>query len=97
MQDVRRLQLFVALYDNNDLPHDGGVSRGFLYESHTLGKVSERGAFTIWGFAAKGITTSVGGSPLPTPFLTGKSNEEGHDTGFLDFWAALHAFQLADC
>ena len=93
MQDVRRLRLFVALYDSSDLPNDGGVSRFSLRQNHTLTKVSERGASTIWGFGSGTSTTSTG--ELHKPFLTGKLNEERKDLGLTDFWASLSA--LEDC
>jgi hypothetical protein len=93
MQDVRRLRLFVALYDSSDLPNDGGVSRFSLRQNHTLTKVSERGASTIWGFGSGTSTTSSG--ELHKPFLTGKLNEERKDLGLTDFWASLSA--LEDC
>jgi hypothetical protein len=60
MQDVRRLQLFVALYDNNDLPNNGGVARALLSQKHLLTKVSQRGTSTIWGFGSVTSTTSTG-------------------------------------
>ena len=93
MQDVRRLRLFVALYDSSDLPNDGGVSRHSLRQNHTLTKVSHRGASTIWGFGSGTSTTSTG--DLHMPFLTGKLNEERKDLGLTDFWASLTA--LEDC
>jgi hypothetical protein len=93
MQDLRRLQLFVALYDNNDLPNDGGVSRAILYKSHTTTKVSQRGASTIWGFAAADSTTVITDSALPKPFLTGKRGENGKDPGFPDFWDAMRELE----
>jgi hypothetical protein len=91
MQDIRRLQLFVALYDNNDLPNDGGVSRAILHQSHILTKVSQRGASTIWGFATAHNTVS--GGPLPDPFRTGQRNEHGKDPGLVDFWSALEELE----
>jgi hypothetical protein len=93
MQDIRKLQLFVALYDNNDLPNSGGVSRNVLYQEHTVSKVSQRGALTIWGFDGAARTSSAGGSPLPRPFRTGVKHETYSDTGFPDFWEALNCFQ----
>jgi hypothetical protein len=94
MQDVRRLQLFVSLYDSHDLPNDGGVSRSFLYEKHLTSKVSQRGASTIWGFAEAETRHSLDPSPLPKPFLTGKRKENGgSDMGFDDFWDALSALE----
>lgn len=86
MQDVRRLQLFVSLYDTSDLPNDGGVSRLALRRTHTLTKIGQRGASTIWGFGHGIQTTSTG--DLHQHFLTGK-HEAGKDTGLPDFWAAL--------
>jgi hypothetical protein len=94
MQDVRRLQLFVALYDANRLTMDGGVSREFLYETHEVSKVSERGERTIWGFQEASERTATA-APLPSPFLTGKRDEKGKDHGWPEFWKALRVFQ--DC
>lgn len=89
MQDVRRLQLFVTLYDNSDLPNDGGVSRSILRQELTTTKVSQRGASTVWAFADYEPVTS--GSSLYGLFLTGK-NEGGEDTGMPEFWSAIEAF-----
>jgi len=93
MQDVRRLHLFVSLYDSSDLPNDGGVSRFSLRQNHPLTKVSQRGASTIWGFGSGTSTTSTG--DLHKPFLTGKIDAEKKDPGLADFWASLTA--LEDC
>jgi hypothetical protein len=71
------------------------VSREFLYETHEVSKVSERGERTIWGFQESPARFSGGGSPLPSPFLTGKKDEKGKDHGWPDFWKALKVFQ--DC
>jgi hypothetical protein len=95
MQDVRRLQLFVALYDNHNLPNDGGISRVFLYQKHTMSKVGQRGSFTVWGFIPADVTCSGGGSPLPKMFLKGQKGEDGKDFGWGDFWLALDG--LKDC
>jgi hypothetical protein len=45
MQDVRRLRLFVAMYDSHDLANDGGISRTVLSQKHTLTKEGSRGAW----------------------------------------------------
>jgi hypothetical protein len=91
MQDVRRLELFLRFYDTNDLPNDGGVSRFSLRQNHTLTKVSQRGASTIWSFGPCASTESTGN--LHRPFLSGKLDQERKDTGLPDFWAALTAFE----
>jgi hypothetical protein len=88
MQDIRCLQLFVALYDCSDLPNEGGVLRSLLHATHILTKISERGACTIWRFGEPG-NRSAAYSLLSEPFLTGKCGEDGRDTGAPDFWAAL--------
>jgi hypothetical protein len=93
MQNVRRLQLFVALYDTSNLPNDGGVSRFSLRRDHTLTKVGQRGSSTTWGFGHGISITSTG--DLHQHFLTGKHDDAGKDTGFPDFWSALRAFE--DC
>ena len=90
MQDIRRLKLFIALYDVNNLPNDGGVSRALLYEEHSLRKISERGPLTIWGFNRPGKRYATCSSPLPNIFLTGRKNDEGVDPGWADFWSALN-------
>ena len=89
MQDVRCMRLFLALYDGTDLPNEGGVARRFLFDGHTLTKISERGACTIWRFPEAGKRFSVPNSPLHEPFLTGKCGKDGRDTGSPDFWATL--------
>jgi hypothetical protein len=91
MQNVGSLRLFVALYDSSDLPNDGGVSRFSLCQNHTLTKVSQRGASTIWGFGSYTSTSSTG--DLHKPFLTGKLNEERKDVGLTDFWDSLKALE----
>jgi hypothetical protein len=95
MQDVRRLNLFIALYDVNNLPTDGGVSRAILYQEYTLKKVSQRGPLTIWGFNSGCITFSASATPLHNIFLTGQKNDKGADTGMADFWSALDG--LSSC
>jgi hypothetical protein len=92
-QDVRRLKLFVALYDVNNLPNDGGVSRAILYEVYTLTKVSQRGPLTIWGFKSSRLFSTY--SSLFDTFRTGETDEDGHDTGRPEFWSALES--LTDC
>jgi hypothetical protein len=57
MQDVRRLRLFVAMYDSHDLANDGGVSRRVLWQEHILTKEGKRGASTIWAFEREGTST----------------------------------------
>jgi hypothetical protein len=94
MQDIRKLQLFVALYDNSDLPTYAGVDRSMLYQEHTVSKVSQRGALTVWGFDGDGRTFSAGRPPLHDSFLTG-ANHETRDAALADFWGALGSFQ--DC
>jgi hypothetical protein len=91
MQDVRRLLLFVTLYDRNDLPNDGGVSRLFLHKKHELQKVGQRGASSIWLFGSDATTMSS----LYQPFLTGQLDKDGKDVGLSDHSAALKA--LEDC
>jgi len=95
MQDVRRLRLFIALYDVNNLPNDGGVSRAILYREYNLKKVSQRGPLTIWGFDSGCTTFSASPTPLHNFFLTGKKNDKGDDTGMPDFWSALEG--LSSC
>jgi hypothetical protein len=92
MQDVRRLKLFVTLYNVNNLPNDGGVARAILYEEHPLKMVSQRGPLTIWGFNSAGTTVSTSSTPLHSIFLTGQKNDKGDDTGLADFWSALEGF-----
>ncbi len=93
MQDVRRLQLFVSLYDTSDLPNDGGISRSFLFERYTLTKVSNRGDSTIWGFANAKTRFSTGLNPLVKPFLPSKIREDGSDSSLLDLSAALNSLE----
>src|SRR5205814_9246735 len=65
MQDVRRLRLFVAMYDSHDLPNDGGISRSVLWQEHTVIKEGSRSASTIWAFDPQCTQiVSGGGSPL---------------------------------
>jgi hypothetical protein len=95
MQDVRRLKLFIHLYDVNNLPNDGGVSRAILYREYNLKKVSQRGPLTIWGFDSGCTTFSASATPLHNFFLTGQKNDKGADTGMPDFWSALEG--LSSC
>jgi hypothetical protein len=94
MQDVRRLRLFVALYDANNLPNDGGVSRALLYEERALKKISQHGPLTIWGFNSRRLF-STNSSPLFDIFRTGERDEKGADKGWPEFWSALES--LTDC
>jgi hypothetical protein len=93
MQDAKRLQLFVALYDNNNLPNDGGISRALLYQEHALALVGQHRGWTVWGFSGATQTFSGAGSPLPKIFLSGRKSEDGKDLGWVDFWSALRALE----
>ncbi len=93
MQDVRRLQLFVGMYDCHDLPNDGGISRALLYQEHGLTKVGQRGESTVWGFSSATRTSVGGGSPLTKIFFKGEQDEKGKDLGWPDFWSALNGLR----
>ncbi len=93
MQDVRRLQLFVSLYDNHDLPEDGGVSRRHLWQVYELIKVGERGLSIVWGFAPSGQTEVATRSVLPQIFMTGQKDADGKDPGLKEFWDAIRALR----
>jgi hypothetical protein len=92
MQDVRRLQLFVAMYESHDLANDGGVSRTVLWQKHTLTKVGQQGASTIWAFDPQGQTFTSTGSPLFTTYVAGLAGEAG-EAAEKDFWEAIDALQ----
>jgi hypothetical protein len=89
MQDVRRLKLFITLYDNHNLPDDGGVTRASLWQEHKLIRVGQRGASTIWGFASADTTTKAFPGPLSQTFMTGQMDENRQDLGWKDFWDAV--------
>jgi hypothetical protein len=93
MQDAKRLQLFVALYDNHNLPNDGGISRALLYQDHTLAVVGQHRGWTVWAFSAANATVSGAGSPLPKIFFNGQKSEDGKDFGLVDFWSAIDALR----
>jgi hypothetical protein len=93
MQDVRRLCLFVAMYDSHDLANDGGISRTVLWQIHTLTKESNRGASTIWAFEPEGTSTVSTRSPLYTIYVAPGISGEARETAAKEFWRALAALE----
>jgi hypothetical protein len=89
MQDVRRLRLFVAMYDSHDLANDGGISRVVLWQEHTLTKEGERGASTIWAFDPAGKSFIHTPSSLFTIYAAGQARE----TAVEEFWDALRGLE----
>jgi hypothetical protein len=55
-QDVMTLRLLIDLYYAQDLHEDLGISRDVVVEKYERKKICERGEYTIWGFAAKGLS-----------------------------------------
>jgi len=96
MQDVRRLRLFVAMYDSHDLANDGGISRTVLWQNHTLTKEGNRGASTIWAFEREGISTVSTRSPLFTIYAAPGVTGEARETATKEFWGGLRAFRGAE-
>jgi hypothetical protein len=94
MQDIRKLKLFVALYECQDLPTAGGVNHTLLYQTHNISKVSQRGSLTIWGFDGDADhTTTTSGPTLRDPFVAGLTAEP-RKAAMEDFWEALRVFQV---
>jgi hypothetical protein len=93
MQDVRRLRLFVAMYDSHDLANNGGISRAVLWQQHTLTKEGERGASTIWAFDPHGTSYVHTRSSLAGIYVSPNATGEAKDGAFREFWDALRAFQ----
>jgi len=93
MQDVRRLRLFVAMYDSHDLANDGGISRTVLWQNHTLTKEGNRGASTIWAFEREGISTVSTRSPLFTIYAAPGVTGEARETATKEFWGGLRALE----
>jgi hypothetical protein len=93
MQDVRRLRLFVAMYDSHDLANDGGISRAVLWQNHTLTKEGNRGASTIWAFEREGTSTVSTRSPLFTIYAAPGVTGEARKTAADEFWDALGALE----
>jgi hypothetical protein len=94
MQDVRRLRLFVSMYDSSDLANDGGISRSVLWQVYALTKVGQRGASTVWGFdpVAENMTSGAG-SPLAKIYVPNGVTSEIKEAGYKDFWAAIYALR----
>jgi hypothetical protein len=92
MQDSRRLQLLAAMYDNNNLAEDGGISRAVLWQEHTMTKVGQHGASAIWAFDPQGsrITTT---SPLLAIYVTPELKGKARETAKKEFWNAVTAFR----
>jgi hypothetical protein len=93
MQDVRRLRLFVAMYDSHDLANDGGISRTVLWQKHTLTKEGKRGASTIWAFEREGTSTVSTRSPLFTIYAAPGISGDAEEMALREFWAALAALE----
>jgi hypothetical protein len=94
MQDIRRLRLFVAMYDSNDLANDGGISRTVLWRNHTLTKEGNRGASTIWAFDPHGTSTVSTRSPLFTIYAAPGVTGEARETAAKEFWDGLRALEV---
>lgn len=94
MQDVRRLRLFVAMYDSHDLANDGGISRAILWQTHILTKEGQRGASTIWAFERHGTSTVSTGSQLFTIYAAPGLGGEAKETAAKEFWDALKALEV---
>jgi hypothetical protein len=93
MQDVRRLQLFVAMYDSHDLAGDGGISRAVLWQQHTLTKVGQHGASSIWAFDPQGKTFTSISSSLFTTYVAPGLGEDAREAAANEFWGAIHALE----
>jgi hypothetical protein len=96
MQDIRKLRLFVALYECQDLPMAGGVNHTLLFQKHPVSKVSKRGSLTIWSFDGDADhTTMTSGPTLREPFVAGLAPEsEPRKSAMKEFWEALSVFQV---
>jgi hypothetical protein len=94
MQDIRKLKLFVALYECQDLPTAGGVNHTLLFQKHPVSKVSERGSLTIWSFGGGADhTTTTSGPTLRDPFVAGLAPEP-RKAAMEEFWEALRVFRV---
>lgn len=93
MQDVRRLRLFVAMYDSHDLANDGGISRTILWQKHTVTKEGRRGASTIWAFEREGTSTVSTLSPLFKIYVAPEMREQAREAAVREFWDALAALE----
>lgn len=49
-QDVGVLEQFIDFYAAHNLVEDGGVSRSVIFEEYEREKISESGAYVLWGF-----------------------------------------------
>jgi hypothetical protein len=92
-QDVRKLRMFVAMYDSNDLPNDGGISRAVLWQTHDLRKEGARGAQTIWAFDPQGRSTVATRSALFTIYVAPNLSVGALDAAKQEFWDAMGALQ----
>jgi hypothetical protein len=95
MQDVRRTQLLVAMYDHNNLANDGGISRAVFFQEFALSRVGQQGRWMIWAFdpSAGQSTVRTYHSPLFSIYVTPKHKGEAKEMATREFWAAMTAFQ----
>lgn len=95
-QNLGALRLFVDLYAAQDLEADGGVNWRQLREEYGRRKITQAGAYTIWGFWPEVMRTWEG-APFVRPFMTGRrvttTSSDGakstNDAGMPAFWDAL--------
>jgi len=91
MQNVRLLQLLVAMYDVTDLPNEGGIARTEIFAYFDRVKVGERGAVTVWGFEASSLRIAFHpGSSLAK--LYGLAGDED-DPALTEFFEAVRSLQ----
>jgi hypothetical protein len=91
-QDGAIFELFVALYDQQNMADESGVSRKFLWQNYDRERVFEYGQYVIFRFTPGNIMSSPA-SPLAAPFLKNFSSPQYIKAAWEKFWAALRVLQ----
>jgi hypothetical protein len=92
IQNAKAIPLLLDCYRIGNLAENAGLSWTVLREKYKRVLVGQHGHFAVWGFAKDTETTQ---GALFKRFMTGKSDEEGCDTGGPAFWGALNALRHA--
>lgn len=103
LQDIRTLQLFVALYGCHELAENGGVHWRTIRQKYERKRITERGIWNIWGFNAKDVEVFLDKKiykifqPSKINYFGTRRKTEGGSTNIskLHFWASWNQLKRA--
>lgn len=99
LQNVKVLELLIALYDIQDLAENGGIWWCYIRAHYERAEITQRGIWNIWGFKRLQDTTWLG-SPVLAPFekmCSADSKREQVTKPFWESWNALRRLGLIEC